>query len=179
MTRSRFNAILYKYDCAFGHFSLEEINLAARSGSRNTKATNSRSKANNHNKNTRGRNQQKNQQNGVELSDEIKLVLILAVCIVLFLCNFGIVGTVGNVLSNIEFGIFGWPAYIAPVFYFLGLAFWTMNRDNPVAARKLVAAQVLFILVAMLCELFGGVATTLDSYDFQACLLYTSPSPRD
>ena len=125
--------------------------MAARSGSRNTKSTNSRSKTNNRNKNTRGHNQ-KNQPSGVELSDEIKLVLILAICIVLFLCNFGIVGTVGNVLSNIEFGIFGWPAYIAPVFYFLGLAFWITNRDNPVAVRKLVAAQVLFILAAMLCE---------------------------
>ena len=147
--------------------------MAARSGSRNTKSTNSRSKTNNRNKNTRGHNQ-KNQPSGVELSDEIKLVLILAVCIVLFLCNFGIVGTVGNVLSNIEFGIFGWPAYIAPVFYFLGLAFWITNRDNPVAVRKLVAAQVLFILAAMLCELFGGVVTTLDTYDFQAIYLNCS-----
>lgn len=147
--------------------------MAARSGSRNTKSTNSRSKTNNRNKNTRGHNQ-KNQPSGVELSDEIKLVLILAVCIVLFLCNFGIVGTVGNVLSNIEFGIFGWPAYIAPVFYFMGLAFWITNRDNPVAVRKLVAAQVLFILAAMLCELFGGVVTTLDTYDFQAIYLNCS-----
>ena len=144
---------------------MEEIGLAAKAGSRNKKSTNSRTRTNN-SRNSRGRNQ-KNQSSGVELSDEIKLVLILAVCIVLFLCNFGIVGTVGNVLSNIEFGIFGWLAYIAPVFYFLGLAFWTMNRDNPVAIRKMVAAQVLFILVAMLCELFGGVAASMTSYDLK------------
>jgi len=139
--------------------------VANKSGQQTRKTTNKRT-SNKKTSTSRGTKAQKAGNEGVRLADEIKLVAFLAVSVVLFLCNFGIVGKVGNSLSNVEFGIFGLPAYIAPVFYFLGAAFWMMNRDNPVALRKLAAAQVLFLVVGILCELFGGIVTTMESYDF-------------
>lgn len=90
------------------------------------------------------------------LQDEIVMILILAVCVLLFLCNFGIIGKVGDVLSDIEFGLFGLLAYIAPILFFLATAFQTINRGSKAATRKLIAGGVLFILFGMIFEFLAG-----------------------
>ncbi len=84
------------------------------------------------------------------------VIILLAVCVLLFLCNFGIIGAFGSFVSNIEFGLFGFLAYIAPLFLFFGTAFGILNRDNPAAIRKLIAGIVLFMIVGMVCELIAG-----------------------
>ena len=38
------------------------------------------------------------------VKDEICLIVLLAVCVLLFLCNFGIGGTVGSFFSGLMFG---------------------------------------------------------------------------
>ena len=80
--------------------------------------------------------------------NEVILWIALAVCIVLLLANFGIGGKIGSGVSSFFFGIFGLMAYVFPICFFLAVVFAVSNRENKVAAVKIVAA-VLF--VSFLC----------------------------
>ncbi len=80
--------------------------------------------------------------------NEVILWIALAVCIVLLLANFGIGGKIGSGVSSFFFGIFGLMAYVFPICLFLAVVFAVSNRENKVAAVKIVAA-VLF--VSFLC----------------------------
>lgn len=80
--------------------------------------------------------------------NEVILWITLAVCIVLLLANFGIGGKIGSGVSSFFFGIFGLMAYVFPICFFLAVVFAVSNRENKVAAVKIVAA-VLF--VSFLC----------------------------
>ena len=90
------------------------------------------------------------------ISSEISLLVLLAISIFLFLCNFGIVGPVGNFFSGIMFGIFGILAYIIPVFIFLVYAFGVSNRDNFHAIIKVVAIILLLFVIGVFFHLFQG-----------------------
>ena len=87
------------------------------------------------------------------IRNEILLIVFLALAIILFLCNFGIVGEVGNAVSNFLFGIFGLPAYIAPVIFFFAVAFGMSNAGNFIATRKLIAGGVLFLIVSVVLHI--------------------------
>ena len=77
------------------------------------------------------------------IRNEILLIVLAALALILFLCNFGIVGTAGNIVSDVMFGIFGLTAYIAPVIIFLMIAFGMSNIGSRIANRKLVAGPIL------------------------------------
>lgn len=97
-----------------------------------------------------------------EIQNEITLIVILAIAILLFLCNFGLVGSVGNTIRSIMFGIFGLTAYIVPILVFVAVAFGISNRGNYFASMKLIAGLVLFLLSGVICELFSGSLSTAD-----------------
>ena len=101
------------------------------------------------------------------ISNEVLLILTLAFGILLFLCNFGIIGPVGNSISRIMFGIFGLLAYIAPVFVFLAVAFGISNQGNFRAAMKLTAAVILFFTIGMVIELFSGNLQNMTEYSIK------------
>ena len=98
------------------------------------------------------------------IRNEILLIGLLALAVILFLCNFGVVGKIGNLVSDIMFGIFGLLAYIAPIIIFLAVAFGLSNTGNNIATRKLVAGAVLFLLISRICELFSTDLAGIDSY---------------
>ena len=100
----------------------------------------------------------------VAIRNEILLIVFLALAIILFLCNFGVVGKAGNTVSSVMFGIFGLTAYIAPVIIFLAIAFGMSNAGNTIATRKLIAGVILFLLVSMVCELFSIEPAQAESY---------------
>lgn len=108
------------------------------------------------------------------IRNEILLLVVLALAIILFLCNFGIVGKAGNAVSSVMFGIFGLMAYVAPVIIFLAIAFGMSNMGNEIAARKLVAGVVLFVLIGMVCELFGTKLAQTESYQIREIYLRCS-----
>ena len=103
----------------------------------------------------------------IAIRNEILLIVFLALAIVLFLCNFGIVGSIGNAVSNFMFGLFGLMAYIAPIIIFLAIAFGMSNTGNNIASRKLVAGAVLFLLISMVCELLGAQLAQTDNYQIK------------
>ncbi len=90
------------------------------------------------------------------IKNEAVLIGVFALAVFLFLCNFGIVGTAGNIISDVMFGLLGIPAYIAPVLLFLAVAFGISNRGSMIAAGKLAAAVILFLIIGMVCDLAAG-----------------------
>lgn len=87
-----------------------------------------------------------------EIYHEISLIIIFAIAVILFLCNFGIIGQFGNAISHFMFGMFGIMAYVAPIILFFAIAFGYSNEGNFAAVRKIVAGVILFFLIAMLAE---------------------------
>lgn len=114
--------------------------------------------------NRKNTGRRKSQPMALAIRNEILLIVFLALAIILFLCNFGIVGTVGNIVSTFMFGIFGLMAYVAPVIIFLSIAFGMSNIGNRIATRKLVSCIVLFIIISMVFELISADYTQTDTY---------------
>lgn len=88
---------------------------------------------------------------------EVILWVMLAVSIILFVSNFGIGGTVGNLLSSFLFGICGLLAYIFPILLFVGTVFVLSNGKNRVAMIKVVAAILFVCFLCLFLELVSGV----------------------
>ncbi|MBQ8527634.1 MAG: DNA translocase FtsK [Lachnospiraceae bacterium] len=106
----------------------------------------------------------KNQQSfSSEVKDEVILLIAIAVTILLFLCNFHLIGKVGDALSNVMFGLFGLLAYIAPPALFFALLFGTVNLGNRTAIIKLASAIVLFIDMEVILALMTGIEKVGDS----------------
>ncbi len=108
------------------------------------------------------------------LFHEIGLIVLFAVTLILFFCNFGIIGSVGDSISGVLFGLFGFTAYIASILLFLAFAFWFANRGNPTAVRKLAAGVALFLMAGVVCDLVAGMSGDMDRYDAGAIYLFCS-----
>ena len=147
--------------------------MASTSGRRRTTSS---GRKNTSRKNTsRARSNSRTRTNEERLiSNEVLLILTLAVGVLLFLCNFGIIGPVGDMISSVMFGIFGLTAYIAPVFVFLAVAFGISNQGNSRAVTKLTAAVILFFTIGMVIELFSGNLQNMDSYSLKTLYEYAS-----
>ncbi len=108
------------------------------------------------------------------LFHEVGLILLFAVAVFLFLCNFGILGTVGDTISGVLFGVFGYLAYVAAIAAFLGVAFWSANGGSPAAIRKVCAGIVLFLMIGVILEMFTGTATHLEGYSLSEIYTFDS-----
>lgn len=102
------------------------------------------------------------------LFHEIGLIALFVAMVLLFCCNFGIVGPVGNAVSGVLFGLFGLIAYVLPLLIFFAASFWFANEGNPNAVRKLVSGVVLCVMAGVLCDLLAKGAGTLDTYNIKA-----------
>ncbi len=98
----------------------------------------------------------KNSSQEVSFGSEVVLLVLLAVCIILFISNFGIGGFIGAKVSAFCFGLFGMMAYLFPVCLFVGAAFFVSNRNNRVAVIKLVAGVVFILFLCLFMELIAG-----------------------
>ena len=110
-----------------------------------------------------------------ELFHEISLILFFAVAVVLFLCNFGILGPVGKGISSILFGLFGLPAYAFSILLFLAIAFFSANGGSSAAVRKIVAGAILFCMAGIICELIAGDPGIMkESYSIKSLYQFSS-----
>lgn len=98
------------------------------------------------------------------IRNEIFLIVLAAFALILFLCNFGVVGKFGDVVSDVMFGLFGLLAYVAPLIIFLMVAFGMLNVGNSIATRKLVAGIIVFLLLGMIFELFNTNPAEAERY---------------
>ena len=136
--------------------------MASKSGSR--KSGNGQKRRTASSGENRSRKQQYSAQDSA-IFHEISLIILFALAAILFLCNFGIIGAVGNSISKAMFGIFGVLAYVAPVLAFLGYAFGSVNTGSPVAKRKIIAGVVLFFLLGILLEFMSGSMSLRTEYN--------------
>ena len=88
--------------------------------------------------------------------DDIVTIVSAAVCIFLFLCNFRIIGSFGNAISDFMFGIFGLFAYVAPLFIGGSVIFYNIKRGDYVAIRKFWSIVSLCIMLMVVFELFSA-----------------------
>lgn len=106
------------------------------------------------------------------LLHEIGLIALFVLMVILFCCNFGMIGPVGDAVSGFLFGVFGFTAYVAPVLLFLAVAFRFANEGNPNAMRKIIAGFALFIILGAVCDLIVGHPAAPDAgttgYDVKA-----------
>jgi len=100
------------------------------------------------------------------LFHEIGLIVLFVLMVILFFCNFGIIGPVGDYISGVMFGLFGFTAYIAPVFCFLMIAFGFANEGNPNAKRKMIAGIILFVMFGVICDLIAKSTAGMTEYHF-------------
>ena len=91
------------------------------------------------------------------LQSEAVILGTFAVCVFLFLSNFHICGMLGDMFSSMLLGVFGSIGYVAPVLLFLGTIFYASNKGNIRAVYKMLAVEVLLIVLCGLAQLiFGG-----------------------
>ncbi len=107
-----------------------------------------------------------------EMFHEIGLIVLFVLMVIVFLCNFGIIGPIGNTISGILFGLFGLPAYVVPVVLFVAVTFWYANTGNRHAVRKLISGVILFFMIGVICDLFAQNASNLQEYDLKT--IYTN-----
>ncbi len=135
--------------------------MASASGGSTSRGGTSRSRANTSRSNTksgagaskRRKPVKKNKRKSVDVAvkNEVMLIVIFAVSIFVFLCVIGLIkGAAATGISNVMFGIFGFLAYLIPIFVFLGFAFGISNRGNTVAIVKMVSSVILVFLVGIL-----------------------------
>ena len=102
-----------------------------------------------------GRSKQNNK-NQQFLRDEIIILCVLAVCIFLLISNFGLGGLIGDGISGVLFGIFGWIEYIIPILLFGTVVFFISNRGNTHAYIKIAAIIFEIVIVDALLTLWTG-----------------------
>lgn len=110
-------------------------------------------------KKTTGKNTGKKRQNNKNqkiLQDEIIILAVLAICIFLMVSNFGVGGLVGDVISGILFGIFGWLAYLIPILIFGVCALLVSNKGSTHANIKATAAGFMMMNIDALLTLWTG-----------------------
>ncbi|MFR9235833.1 MAG: hypothetical protein ACLVLH_23810 [Eisenbergiella massiliensis] len=149
--------------------------MASASGSRSgagkkntTSSSRTRSNSNTKTKkstsNARNKSQQKiRTEEESAITSEIILIGVFALSILLFLCNFGVIGPVGNAVSHAMFGIFGMMAYDSGD-DFSRDCFCISNRGNVFAVMKIVAAVLLVLLIGVVLELIGGQVPSMEKY---------------
>lgn len=122
-----------------------------------------------------GSNSKKNNERfSDELSGEIIMIGIVLVAILLFLCNFKILGAVGNAVSNFTFGLFGLPNYIIPILVSYIIFICMVNNNSGKAIRVSVSLFMIYLVVALFCEMFLGdnMPSTEQSYNDVFRILY-------
>ena len=87
---------------------------------------------------------------------EVIIICSFAVAVLLFLSNFHLCGTLGEVLRSFQLGVFGALGYIIPPVLFVGTCFHLSNRGNRHAAVKLAAVIAGLLTLCGLLEIFFG-----------------------
>ena len=131
--------------------------MAAQStrGSSTKKKNTSAGRTNKAGSRTNNRNVRQDAPMDPAVRNEILLIVLAALALFLFLCNFGLAGKFGSVVSSVMFGVFGLLAYVAPVIIFLMIAFGMLNAGNHIATRKLAAGILFVLLLGMSFEFFS------------------------
>lgn len=107
-------------------------------------------------KKTAGRKKPASRKYNNKLITEAVLLILMALCVIFFLANFGVGGIVGKGISAFFFGLFGVLAYVFPILLFVAVIFAMSNKNNSVARVKLIAVFFELIFLCTLIQLISG-----------------------
>ncbi|MCR5373955.1 MAG: DNA translocase FtsK [Lachnospiraceae bacterium] len=101
---------------------------------------------------------------------EAVLVVFIAISLFIFICNFGVCGTVGEFVSSVNFGLFGYLCYAFPIYLVLLVLFFIANRNNVWAIVKAVLSIIFVIAMCFFIALCfeGSNPQPLDQVWFDA-----------
>ncbi len=114
----------------------------------------------------RGRNSYYREEPNEKLRSELLLIVLFAAMALLFLANFGIMGSVGNILSGALFGLFGFSAYLMPIAAFALTLFGYLCREKESTPSKIAAIIGLLVVFGILCEMISVDLSSQPSYQF-------------
>ncbi len=98
-----------------------------------------------------------------EVRNELLLIVLFAICVLLFLCNFNLIGPVGSSISKFTFGVVGLLSYVTPIAIFLVVAFGTINKGNKLATKKIFLSIIIYIIVGIFLQLITGTMHDLEN----------------
>lgn len=143
--------------------------MANKSTGRKTSSSSSRS-----NTGRKGQSNKKRKKSDAELLmiNYAVIILSLFLCVLLFLCNFGKVGKLGEIVSLVMFATFGWEAYIFPIVLIIVAFLWITKQADERNSLKLFSVIVVFFCLGVVLELRNGYCFAADSYDIKEIMRY-------
>ena len=75
-------------------------------------------------------------QASTSLNSEIFILVLFAVCVLMLLSNFGVIGIAGDAVSSVLFGLFGVMAYILPFLFIRRGCFWDFQQGKSTRLHK-------------------------------------------
>ena len=96
-----------------------------------------------------------------DIVNEITIIIIVALAVLLFLCNIqyggeSILGAVGSAVSDFMFGLLGIVAYVFPIALCYMLFFGIANKGNPKALRRNFSISFILIAISMIGEMVSN-----------------------
>lgn len=101
-----------------------------------------------------------------ELRGKIAIAVFVIIMLLLFLCNFGLIGTVGDAVSGFLFGVFGLLAYVTPPAIVAVFFLYRKFRRNSDAVKIMVAGIGMYFMIAIICDMISKTGIGMESYNF-------------
>ncbi len=96
---------------------------------------------------------------------DIRVILLFAAVVFLFLANFGILGPFGNFFRDIMFGLFGLLSYILPAAVLFCVLYYIAEEDDPFVETKIGGAAGILVILGIICALAAGPVRSMTSFD--------------
>lgn len=83
----------------------------------------------------------------------ITILVLLIAGMFFYLSYFGVCGKAGVVVTGLTFGLFGWLAWLLPLYVVIGYTFAVVNRGDRRVPRRLISTGVFLLALGSLIEL--------------------------
>ncbi len=125
---------------------------------------------------TSKKNSKKRTKQEYALLRDIQAIVVVALGVFLFVCNFNIAGSLGSAVSGFLFGVFGLLNYIAPLFAVALFLYYQLagGSCNLACVKNVISLSLLFLLIDMIVELISGISKTIDKYSLTEIYKYSS-----
>ena len=125
---------------------------------------------------TSKKNSKKRTKQEYALLRDIQAIVVIALGVFLFVCNFNIAGSFGSAVSGFMFGVFGLLNYIAPLFAVALFLYFQLagGSCNSICVKNVISLSLLFLLIDMIVDLISGISKTIDKYSISEIYKYSS-----
>ena len=93
-------------------------------------------------------------QEGIPMGNEVTLVVSAGLMILMMLSNFGLCGWVGEILSSLFFGVFGFAQYAMPIVFFVIVLMLVANDYSLLSIKKSGSLFGIMLVISGYSQLF-------------------------